>query len=156
MLSAKSGFPAHTLHSEIYHFKDIMGDVDPSKEQTAVNDCGEMRLIFEIQMPDQESQKVYIVDEASMIRDERTDHSSFASFGSGHLLNDFMRLVGNNKVIFSGHPSQLPPVGYEESPALSEKFFRKLGKKVFSFEMTQSSRKNRILKRSSSLPMSEE
>ncbi|MFN4000337.1 ATP-dependent RecD-like DNA helicase [Algoriphagus sp.] len=137
VLIAKSGFTAKTMHSELYHFKEIDGDADPAKEKTEVADYGQMRLLFEIRKPDEDDQKVYIVDEASMIGDERNDDSSFASFGSGHLLTDFMSLVGNNKVIFSGDPCQLPPVGSSDSPALSVDFFRKLGKKVFSFEMTQ-------------------
>jgi ATP-dependent exoDNAse (exonuclease V) alpha subunit len=137
VLSAKTGFSVKTLHSELYHFKDIDGDAPPDKEKTDVNDYGQMRLLFEIRKPDEASEKVYIVDEASMIGDERNDDSSFASFGTGHLLTDFMTLVGNNKVIFAGDPCQLPPVGSLESPALLEDFFRKLGKKVFSFEMTQ-------------------
>lgn len=137
VLSTKSGFVARTLHSELYHFKDIDGDADPGKENTKEEDYGQMRLLFEIRKPDEDIQKVYIVDEASMIGDERNDDSSFASFGSGHLLTDFLTLVGSNKVIFSGDPCQLPPVGSPDSPALSVDFFRNLGKKVFSFEMTQ-------------------
>ena len=137
VLSAKTGFTAKTLHSELYHFKDIDGDADPAKVQTNADDYGQMRLLFEIRTPDLSHETVYIVDEASMIGDELNDSTSFASFGSGHLLTDFMRLVGNNKVIFSGDPCQLPPVGSLESPALSEDFFRKQGKNVFSFEMTQ-------------------
>lgn len=136
VLSAKTGFTARTLHSELYHFKDIDGDADPAKLKTQTEDYGQMRLLFEIRTPDQSIEKVYIVDEASMIGDESNDSNSFASFGSGHLLTDFIRLVGNNKVIFSGDPCQLPPIGSPESPALSEDFFRRLGKNVFSYEMT--------------------
>ncbi|MCC5938411.1 MAG: AAA family ATPase [Lunatimonas sp.] len=137
VLSAKTGYTARTIHSELYHFKDIDGDADPEKQKTAVEDYGQMRLLFEIRKPDEDTQKVYVVDEASMIGDERNDDSSFASFGSGHLLTDFMTLVGENKVIFAGDPCQLPPVGSLESPALMETFFKRLGKKVFSFEMTR-------------------
>lgn len=137
VLSAKTGFTAKTLHSELYHFKDIDGDADPEKEKTDIDDYGQMRLLFEIRKPDEATSKIYIVDEASMIGDERNDDSSFASFGTGHLLTDFMTLVGNNKVIFAGDPCQLPPVGSLESPALMETFFKKLGKMVFSYEMTQ-------------------
>jgi len=137
VLSAKTGFVARTLHSELYHFKDIDGDADPAKEKTEIGDFGQMRLLFEIRTPDQDHEKIYIVDEASMIGDERNDESSFASFGSGHLLTDFLSLVGNNKVIFSGDPCQLPPVGSRHSPALTEEFFSRLGKKVLSLEMTR-------------------
>jgi len=137
VLSAKTGFVAKTLHAELYHFKEIDGDADPAKEKTEANDFGQMRLLFEIRSPDKNHKKVYIVDEASMIGDEQNDDSSFASFGTGHLLTDFLSLVGNNKVIFSGDPCQLPPVGSLHSPALTEEFFTRLGKRVFSFEMTQ-------------------
>lgn len=137
VLSAKSGFTARTLHSELYHFQDIEGDADPTKEKTEVTDYGQMRLLFAIRKPDDEIRKVYIVDEASMIGDERSDDTSFASFGSGHLLSDLITLVGSNKVIFSGDPCQLPPVGSSDSPALSVEFFKNLGKNVFTFEMTQ-------------------
>lgn len=137
VLSAKTGFAARTLHSELYHFKDIDGDAPPEKEDTAIEDYGQMRLLFEIRKPDDSSNKVYIVDEASMVGDERNDDSSFASFGSGHLLTDFLTLVGDNKVIFAGDPCQLPPVGSLESPALTPSFFRNLGKKVCEFELTQ-------------------
>ncbi len=137
VLSAKTGFVARTVHSELYHFKDIDGDADPAKETTSPDDFGQMRLLFEIRKPDEDSVKLYIVDEASMIGDERADATSFASFGSGHLLTDLLTLVGNNKVIFAGDPCQLPPVGSLESPALSETFFRNLGKKVQAFELNQ-------------------
>jgi ATP-dependent exoDNAse (exonuclease V) alpha subunit len=137
VLSAKTGFVAKTLHAELYHFKEIDGDADPTKETTEAKDFGQMRLLFEIRTPDKDSKKVYIVDEASMIGDERNDDSSFASFGSGHLLTDFLSLVGNNKVIFSGDPCQLPPVGSLHSPALTGEFFARLGKKATTYEMTQ-------------------
>ncbi|TFV94473.1 DUF2075 domain-containing protein [Algoriphagus kandeliae] len=137
VLSAKTGFSARTLHSELYHFKDIDGDADPSKESTEVDDYGQMRLLFEIRKPDEDQSKIYIVDEASMIGDERSDATSFASFGSGHLLTDFLTLVGKNKVIFAGDPCQLPPVGSLESPALAESFFKNLGRSVSSYELNQ-------------------
>lgn len=137
VLSAKTGFTAKTLHSELYHFKDIDGDAPPEKEKTEVGDYGQMRLLFEIRKPDEENTKVYIVDEASMVGDERNDNASFASFGSGHLLTDFLQLAGDNKVIFAGDPCQLPPIGSSESPALTLEFFRKLGKRADAYEMTQ-------------------
>lgn len=137
VLSAKLGFTARTIHSELYHFRDIDGDAPPDKVSTNPEDFGQMRLLFAIRTPDEDSDKLYVIDEASMIGDERTDATSFASFGSGHLLTDLLALVGRNKVIFSGDPCQLPPVGSLESPALSEEFFRNMGRKVSSFELTQ-------------------
>ena len=137
VLSTKSGLRATTIHSELYHFSDLEGDADPTKVETEIDDFGQMRLLFSIRSIDEKSDKVYLVDEASMIGDERNDQTSFASFGTGHLLTDLLTLAGNNKLIFAGDPCQLPPVGSFNSPALTTDFFANLGIKVFEFELTE-------------------
>jgi ATP-dependent exoDNAse (exonuclease V) alpha subunit len=137
VLRAKTGFTAKTIHSELYHFKDIDGEVDETTENPQTEQYGQMRLLFEIRKADEDDNKVYILDEASMLGDVKAEQSSFASFGSGHLLTDFMGLVGKNKVIFAGDPCQLPPVGSRDSPALTESWFRLQGRKVQSTEITQ-------------------
>lgn len=137
VLSAKTGYSAHTIHSELYHFKDIDGDAPVEKLNAEKEDFGQMRLVFDVRTADEEESKIYIVDEASMVGDERNDETSFATFGSGHLLSDLLGLAGQNKIIFAGDPCQLPPVGSKDSPALTNEFFTRLGIKVFSIEMTQ-------------------
>ncbi|EPR69798.1 ATP-dependent DNA helicase [Cyclobacterium qasimii] len=137
VLRAKTGFTAKTIHSELYHFKDIDGEVEETIENPQADQYGQMRLLFEVRKADEDDDKLYIVDEASMLGDVKAEESSFASFGSGHLLTDFLSLVGKNKVIFAGDPCQLPPVGSRESPALTESWFRLQGRKVQSTEITQ-------------------
>ncbi len=137
VLRAKTGYVAKTIHSELYHFSDIDGEAEESSESPEADDYGQMRLLFEIRKADDDDTRVYIVDEASMLGDVKAEGNSFANFGTGHLLTDFMGLVGKNKVIFAGDPCQLPPVGSRESPALNESWFRLQGRKVLSTEMTQ-------------------
>lgn len=137
VLKAKTGLATKTVHSELYHFTDIDGEVPASNVAPKPDEYGQMRLLFNIRQVDPEDEKLYIVDEASMISDEPGDPTSFAHFGSGHLLSDLLSVAGNNKIIFSGDPSQLPPVGCEVSPALNENWFIRQGKSVQSFEMNK-------------------
>lgn len=137
VLRAKTGFEASTIHSELYTFSDIDGDPDDDNSMPDTDDFGQMRLVFSMKMPDPTQQKIYIVDEASMISDEPSDPTSYAHFGSGRLLSDLLHAVGTNKIIFAGDPCQLPPVGSLESPALSEAYMRKQGKVVQSFELKE-------------------
>ncbi|HOW30785.1 MAG TPA: ATP-binding domain-containing protein, partial [Bacteroidales bacterium] len=66
--------------------------------------------------------KIFIIDEASMISDAKSE-GEFFRFGSGHLLSDlvsFTRVTEqnvNSKIIFVGDPCQLPPVGDNNSKA---------------------------------------
>ena len=62
---------------------------------------------------------LFVVDEASMIANLGLGESAF---GSGCLLDDLMQFVysGQNcRLLLIGDRAQLPPVGEEESPALS-------------------------------------
>ena len=128
VLRAKTGLEAKTIHSELYHFSDVDGEAPETNNEPTTADYGQMRLMFSIRSADTENNKLYIADEASLITDEPGDPTSFAHFGSGHLLSDLLQIVGTNKIIFSGDPSQLPPVGSIESPALSEVWMKKQGK----------------------------
>lgn len=61
---------------------------------------------------------IFIVDEASMLSDRSLD-SGF--FGSGNLLADLVKYVNsgeNCKLVLVGDKAQLPPVYFDESPAL--------------------------------------
>lgn len=71
-------------------------------------------LVFE-RMKNTQEGTVYIVDEASMISDDR-------DFGTNSLLHDLLDFVfeqETNKLILIGDEAQLPPVGMQVSPALS-------------------------------------
>ena len=136
VLKAKTGLSAQTIHSELYSFSDIDGEVSDNIKDPKQEDFGQMRLMFAMRAPDPQEKKIYIADEASMIADEPGDPTSYAHFGSGHLLSDLLHIVGTNKLIISGDPCQLPPVTSIESPALSETWMKKQGKVVHSFELT--------------------
>jgi ATP-dependent exoDNAse (exonuclease V) alpha subunit len=79
------------------------------------------------------SDTLFIVDEASMISDEPIA-------GRASLLFDLLRYVYNDKnckLVLVGDTAQLPPVGSDTSPALSEKIMQdKFGLTVFKYEMT--------------------
>lgn len=66
---------------------------------------------------------VFIVDEASMIPDVRSEAKS----GGRNLLADLVEFVftdPNNKLIFVGDTAQLPPVGLAISPALNSSYLK--------------------------------
>ncbi len=136
VLRAKTGLEAKTIHSELYHFSDIDGDAAEDNKSPEADQFGQMRLMFSLRPQRNDDKKLFIVDEASMISDEPGDPTSYAHFGSGHLLSDLLQSAGTNKVIFSGDPSQLPPVGSNHSEALSEAWMTTQGKLVQSFELT--------------------
>lgn len=78
----------------------------------------------------------FIVDEASMLSDRSYDSSIF---GSGNLLEDLIKYVNsgeNCRLILVGDNAQLPPVMYEESPALDPSFMSIYGD-IFYCELSQ-------------------
>jgi ATP-dependent exoDNAse (exonuclease V) alpha subunit len=117
VLKGKTGFTTKTVHSELYNFSKIDGIEENVKADTKVKVNGQMTLQFLLRAPDEDS-KLYIVDEASMMSCETSKDRTFATFGSGILLDDLFKAVGKNKIIFVGDPCQLPPVGQAFSPAL--------------------------------------
>jgi len=61
-------------------------------------------------------------------------------FGSGCLLDDLMQFVYNGqncRLLLIGDKAQLPPVGEEESPALSASMLRGYGMKVYESDLNQ-------------------
>ncbi len=93
--------PAYTIHKRIYRQKSI---TDMDIFQTNIN---------------LHKHTLFIVDEASMISNEGLSGSMF---GTGRLLDDLIQFVYSCegcRLILVGDTAQLPPVGEEESPALS-------------------------------------
>ncbi|TAF45672.1 MAG: ATP-dependent endonuclease [Sphingobacteriales bacterium] len=93
-----SGRAAFTIHRKIY-------------QKTAVASAD---INFSL-APNYSKDTIYIVDEASMLANE-------ANEWGGGLLHDLFRYVyngKNNRIIFVGDTAQLPPIGTNESPALS-------------------------------------
>ncbi|MGI4872875.1 MAG: ATP-dependent DNA helicase [Janthinobacterium lividum] len=98
VMSAYAEVPASTIHKKIYR-------------QTG--GAAAERLSFTRQ-PNRTEEMLYIVDEASMISDEK-------SFGETGLLDDLMGYVfekSTNRLLLIGDTAQLPPVGQLLSPAL--------------------------------------
>lgn len=94
-----SGKKAYTIHRQIYKQKE---------------DGYGGNLVFELQKNTSES-TVFIVDEASMISDQR-------EFGTNGVLHDLINYVfegQENKLLLLGDEAQLPPVGMNISPGLN-------------------------------------
>lgn len=122
---------ATTVHSQIYNFKDFNQDLEEIEKQeneTGVDKTGQLFLSFVlIPYKDEGSdQRVYIVDEASMISDMKDLNANQAMFGSGKLLTDLMSYDKNAKFVFVGDECQLPPVLQELSPALSATYLKQV------------------------------
>lgn len=119
---------ASTVHHVIYTFKDFNQDLEEvlqKKESGGMDSYGQLFLAFELSSIDTEhASDVYIIDEASMISDEKDGNATQAQFGSGKLLTDLLNFDPNGKFVFVGDVCQLPPVEQDLSPALSAAYFR--------------------------------
>lgn len=116
VFSAMSHRPAYTIHRRIYH----------------VDSRGGMTL-----SPNQVPGTVFIVDEASMIGDDRP-----GGVGSS-LLDDLMTFcftADDCKLILMGDTAQLPPVGLDTSPAMDVDRLRGMGLRVSRAVMTDVAR----------------
>jgi len=114
ILSEKTGHITSTVHRHIYQFElDEMDDVNEIR-----------KLVFRLKTFMPGSDTVFIIDESSMISDHKTS-GGFVKFGTGRLLTDLFKYIGDCKVIFTGDPSQLPPVNLQFSPALLPDYLSK-------------------------------
>lgn len=110
---------AFTIHKEIYRQNTYNGpdtafDSGFNKHETAL----------------------FIVDEASMIARDTID----STFGTGRLLDDLVQYVYSRhgcRLMFVGDTAQLPPVGCEESPALSVRELEMFDMNVYHAHLTQ-------------------
>ncbi len=109
---------ARTIHSQLYGRPSIESGVQDS-----------IQLTFPLVYPDLPGPTLWVVDEASMLTDARSD-SEGMRFGSGSLLNDLISATRlshrpEDRLLFVGDPAQLPPVaGGEFSPALEADYLR--------------------------------
>ena len=119
VLSSYTGRPASTVHKQIYRQKSHGSD-----------GFGQFSLA-----PNKAKNTLFIVDEVSLIGIEAGERQSTAAFGSGNLLEDlilYLRSGVDCRMILVGDAAQLPPVGLDRSPALSEEYMSGVGGVRFS------------------------
>ena len=125
VFSSYADTPAYTIHKKIYRQKSI---VDMDSFQANIN---------------LHKHTLFIVDEASMISNEGLAGSMF---GTGRLLDDLMQFVYSCegcRLILVGDTAQLPPVGEEESPALSKSVLEGYDMNVIEVNLTEVVRQER-------------
>jgi len=120
-----SGHPAFTIHRRIYRQKSLTDETSFSLS------------------PNLARNTLFIVDEASMISNE----ASGTAFGSGRLLDDLFQFVYSGegcRLLLLGDTAQLPPVGLDESPALSPPLLSGYVTDVKTMELTRVMRQNEM------------
>jgi len=117
------GVEAETIHTGIY-----------IHDKTTIDEDSELGFEgFEVKYKLKNSDlntNLLIIDESSMISD-RPNRSPTLSFGSDRLLHDLLHYTKillkdrriKRKILFVGDTAQLPPIGDDVSPSLSEKYF---------------------------------
>ncbi len=118
VLSLHAGYPAYTIHKEIYRQRTV-GDINAS---------------FDLDI-NKHKNAIFFIDESSMIANDSNETSMF---GTGQLLDDLITYVYSSpgcKIVFIGDNAQLPPVGEEESPALTPVRLRQMGLDVLGFQL---------------------
>lgn len=121
VLSGYSGRKAYTIHKKIY--------------MSVTDATGAVRSVRAL---NKHSYTLFIVDEASMIS-AKAEEGSYV--GRKSLLEDLIDYVADGshcRLMLIGDGAQLPPVGSDESPALSSSFLASFaGLKVFETSLTE-------------------
>lgn len=120
VLSSYANHPAFTIHKKIYRQKSF------ADESASFSICDNLN-----------KHTLFLVDEASMISNEGLSGNMF---GSGRLLDDLIQYVYSGegcRLLILGDTAQLPPVGEEQSPALSAMMLAGYGLEVMEANLTQ-------------------
>lgn len=120
VLSSYANHPAFTIHKKIYRQKSF------ADESASFSICDNLN-----------KHTLFLVDEASMISNKGLSGSMF---GSGRLLDDLIQYVYSGegcRLLILGDTAQLPPVGEEQSPALSAMMLAGYGLEVMEANLTQ-------------------
>ena len=111
---------AYTVHKKIYRQRSFSNEMD----NFSINENLHQHTLF-------------IVDEASMIAN---DGLSGSMFGTGRLLDELIQYVYSGqgcRLMLIGDTAQLPPVGEDESPALSVDALKGYGLEVYEESLTE-------------------
>ncbi|MCH1538782.1 MAG: AAA family ATPase [Flavobacteriaceae bacterium] len=126
VIAGYSNKKAFTIHKQIYYTKAEQGSG--------------VKFVLK---PNKFKNTLFIVDEASMIGDDR---QSAKLFENGSLLDDLMQYVDaglNCKLLLVGDPAQLPPVHLNISPALDADYLeRQFNKQITELELKEVVRQN--------------
>ncbi len=118
VFSLYSGHEAFTIHRRIYR-------------QRSAADLSAFNLNVNLSRD-----TLFIIDEASMIANVPLSDT----FGSGCLLDDLVQFVYNGlncRMLLIGDKAQLPPVGEEESPALTTEVLRGYGLVTYECDLNE-------------------
>lgn len=145
VLAEKTGKNASTIHRSIYSYS-LLEDLESQD-----GDDESSSYVYYYKLANNITNDIiYIVDEASMISDNKSE-GEFFRFGSGFLLTDLINfthlgeLNSRNKIIFVGDPCQLEPVGDATSRALDENYIEvKFGIKCKTAELKEVKRQNEL------------
>lgn len=119
VIREKTGKDAYTIHKSIYSYE----------EMEEVENGDSFFYFYKLRNNDDVAGKIFIVDEASMVSDAKSEREFF-QFGTSHLLSDLIAYTRvsepnvNSKIIFVGDPCQLPPVGDNSSKALEATYLK--------------------------------
>lgn len=126
VIAGYSNKKAFTIHKQIYYTKAEQGSG--------------VKFVLK---PNKFKNTLFIVDEASMIGDDR---QSAKLFENGSLLDDLMQYVDaglNCMLLLVGDPAQLPPVHLNISPALDADYLeRQFNKQITELELKEVVRQN--------------
>ena len=112
VIRERTGQEAYTVHKSIYSYENMV----------EIEEGNSFFYYYKIRNNLDVVGKIFIIDEASMLSDAKSE-GEFFRFGSDHLLSDliaYSRVQEPNvksKIIFVGDPCQLPPVGDNSSKA---------------------------------------
>lgn len=119
VIREKTGQEAFTIHKSIYSYEEMV----------EIEEGESFYYYYKIRNNTDVAGKIFIVDEASMLSDAKSE-SEFFRFGTGQLMSDLIAYTRveqpkvNSKIIFVGDPCQLPPVGDNSSKAFDTVYFK--------------------------------
>lgn len=119
VIREKTGQEAFTIHKSIFSYEDMV----------EIDEGDSFYYYYKIRNSVDVTGKIFIVDEASMLSDAKSE-GEFFRFGSSHLLSDLITYTRvaqphiNSKIIFVGDPCQLSPVTDTSSKAFEASYLK--------------------------------